>query len=82
MSATDQDPLSGAELDGIDARWRAANYLSVGQIHLTGNSLLSEPLRPEHVKPQLLGHFGTTVLLPRRIPSPPSPTAPCCRSCT
>jgi xylulose-5-phosphate/fructose-6-phosphate phosphoketolase len=52
--------LSGAELDGIDAWWRAANYLSVGQIYLMGNPLLAEPLRPEHVKPRLLGHFGTT----------------------
>jgi xylulose-5-phosphate/fructose-6-phosphate phosphoketolase len=52
--------LSGAELDGIDAWWRAANYLSVGQIYLMDNPLLAEPLRPEHVKPRLLGHFGTT----------------------
>jgi xylulose-5-phosphate/fructose-6-phosphate phosphoketolase len=60
MSTTDQEPLSGAELDGIDAWWRAANYLSVGQIYLMGNPLLAEPLQPEHVKPRLLGHFGTT----------------------
>src|SRR5207244_2836505 len=40
--------------------WRAANYLSVGQIYLLDNPLLREPLRPEHVKPRLLGHFGTT----------------------
>ena len=44
----------------IDAYWRAANYLSVGQIYLLDNPLLREPLRPEHVKPRLLGHFGTT----------------------
>jgi xylulose-5-phosphate/fructose-6-phosphate phosphoketolase len=48
------------ELQLIDAYWRAANYLSVGQIYLLDNPLLREPLRPEHVKPRLLGHFGTT----------------------
>jgi xylulose-5-phosphate/fructose-6-phosphate phosphoketolase len=53
-------PLTGDELDAIDAWWRAANYLSVGQIYLLGNPLLAEPLRPEHVKPRLLGHWGTT----------------------
>jgi xylulose-5-phosphate/fructose-6-phosphate phosphoketolase len=52
--------LSGEELRWIDAYWRAANYLSVGQIYLLGNPLLREPLRPEHVKPRLLGHWGTT----------------------
>jgi len=60
VSTTDAGPLSGGELDGIDAWWRAANYLSVGQIYLMGNPLLAEPLRPEHVKPRLLGHWGTT----------------------
>ncbi|MCX5495660.1 phosphoketolase family protein [Kaistia dalseonensis] len=44
----------------IDRYWRAANYLSVGQIYLLDNPLLKEPLRPEHVKPRLLGHWGTT----------------------
>jgi xylulose-5-phosphate/fructose-6-phosphate phosphoketolase len=44
----------------IDAYWRAANYLSVGQIYLMDNPLLREPLRAEHVKPRLLGHWGTT----------------------
>ncbi|GAA2319348.1 phosphoketolase family protein [Nonomuraea roseoviolacea subsp. roseoviolacea] len=44
----------------IDAYWRAANYLSIGQIYLLDNPLLTEPLRPEHVKPRLLGHWGTT----------------------
>ena len=48
------------ELRLIDAYWRAANYLSVGQIYLLDNPLLREPLRPEHVKPRLLGHWGTT----------------------
>jgi xylulose-5-phosphate/fructose-6-phosphate phosphoketolase len=55
-----QRPLSPDELDLIDAYWRAANYLSVGQIYLMDNPLLAEPLRPEHVKPRLLGHWGTT----------------------
>ncbi len=44
----------------VDAYWRAANYLSVGQIYLLDNPLLTEPLKPEHVKPRLLGHWGTT----------------------
>ena len=52
-------PLSRKELRLVDAWWRAANYLSVGQIYLIGNPLLREPLRPEHIKPRLLGHFGT-----------------------
>ena len=52
--------LRSSELRLIDAYWRAANYLSVGQIYLLDNPLLREPLRPEHVKPRLLGHFGTT----------------------
>jgi xylulose-5-phosphate/fructose-6-phosphate phosphoketolase len=59
MSVTEQG-LTGSELDALDAWWRAANYLSVGQIYLLGNPLLTEPLRPEHVKPRLLGHWGTT----------------------
>jgi xylulose-5-phosphate/fructose-6-phosphate phosphoketolase len=60
-SATDPAAaLSKDELRAIDAWWRAANYLSVGQIYLMGNPLLREPLRPEHVKPRLLGHWGTT----------------------
>ena len=48
------------ELARIDAYWRAANYLSVGQIYLLDNPLLREPLRREHIKPRLLGHWGTT----------------------
>ncbi|WP_027946690.1 phosphoketolase family protein [Amycolatopsis taiwanensis] len=48
------------ELRRVDAYWRAANYLSVGQIYLLDNPLLREPLRPEHIKPRLLGHWGTT----------------------
>jgi xylulose-5-phosphate/fructose-6-phosphate phosphoketolase len=54
------DLLSEDELDGLHRWWRAANYLSVGQIYLLDNPLLREPLRPEHVKPRLLGHWGTT----------------------
>ena len=53
-------PLTDEELTLLDAYWRAANYLSVGQIYLLDNPLLREPLRPEHIKPRLLGHFGTT----------------------
>src|SRR5205809_2233186 len=53
-------PLSDEQLRLIDAWWRAANYLSVGQIYLLDNPLLREPLRPEDVKPRLLGHWGTT----------------------
>src|ERR687898_2130529 len=52
--------LSPEELRQIDGYWRAANYLSVGQIYLLDNPLLREPLDAEHVKPRLLGHFGTT----------------------
>src|SRR5688500_18617166 len=52
--------LSDEELRLIDGYWRAANYLSVGQIYLLDNPLLREPLKPEHVKPRLLGHWGTT----------------------
>jgi xylulose-5-phosphate/fructose-6-phosphate phosphoketolase len=52
--------LSAEELASIDAYWRAANYLSVGQIYLLDNPMLREPLRPEHIKPRLLGHWGTT----------------------
>src|SRR6204780_3854126 len=53
-------PLAPEELRLIDAYWRAANYLSIGQIYLLDNALLREPLRPEHIKPRLLGHWGTT----------------------
>ena len=52
--------ISPAEIAPLDRYWRAANYLSVGQIYLLDNPLLREPLRPEHIKPRLLGHFGTT----------------------
>jgi xylulose-5-phosphate/fructose-6-phosphate phosphoketolase len=59
-TSADTGPLGQEELHAVDAYWRAANYLSVGQIYLLDNPLLREPLRPEHVKPRLVGHFGTT----------------------
>ena len=58
--ATLKGPLTVDELRKMDAYWRAANYLSVGQIYLYDNPLLHEPLKLEHVKPRLLGHWGTT----------------------
>ena len=63
MSATDiaaPPYLDAGEVAALDAYWRAANYLSVGQIYLLDNPLLREPLTLEHVKPRLLGHWGTT----------------------
>jgi xylulose-5-phosphate/fructose-6-phosphate phosphoketolase len=53
-------PLTQEEVAQMNAYWRAANYLSVGQIYLYKNPLLREPLKMEHIKPRLLGHFGTT----------------------
>ena len=55
-------PLSPDLLDKMDAYWRAANYLSVGQIYLKDNALLEESLKLEHIKPRLLGHWA-----PRRV---------------
>ncbi|MFH8619438.1 phosphoketolase [Streptomyces sp. NPDC017979] len=52
--------ITDTELAALDAHWRAANYLAVGQIYLMANPLLTEPLRPEHIKPRLLGHWGTS----------------------
>src|SRR5215510_7907215 len=52
--------LSDRELELINAYWRAANYLAVGQIYLLDNPLLKERLAPEHIKPRLLGHWGTS----------------------
>jgi xylulose-5-phosphate/fructose-6-phosphate phosphoketolase len=60
QSEISSQPLSSEELRKINAYWRAANYLSVGQIYLLANPLLREPLKIEHIKPRLLGHFGTT----------------------
>ncbi|MFG2907661.1 phosphoketolase [Kitasatospora sp. NPDC048286] len=51
---------SDEEIRALDAHWRAADYLSAGQIYLMANPLLREPLRPEHIKPRLLGHWGTS----------------------
>jgi xylulose-5-phosphate/fructose-6-phosphate phosphoketolase len=58
--ADEGGPLSADELEALDRYWRAANYLTVGQIYLQDNPLLREPLRPSHVKPRLLGHWGTS----------------------
>jgi xylulose-5-phosphate/fructose-6-phosphate phosphoketolase len=58
--ATLTTSLTDADLSILDRYWRAANYLSVGQIYLMGNPLLTETLRREHIKPRLLGHWGTT----------------------
>src|SRR5580698_9494938 len=52
--------ISTDDLRTLDAYFRAANYLTVGQIYLQANPLLHEPLRPEHIKPRLLGHWGTS----------------------
>jgi xylulose-5-phosphate/fructose-6-phosphate phosphoketolase len=63
MKPADEDhhmPLTASEVAQLDAYWRAANYLSVGQIYLLDNPLLREPLRIQHVKPRLLGHWGTS----------------------
>src|SRR5215212_4911829 len=60
MTVAAQPYLEASEVNGLHAYWRAANYLSVGQIYLLDNPLLREPLRIEHVKPRLLGHWGTT----------------------
>jgi xylulose-5-phosphate/fructose-6-phosphate phosphoketolase len=55
-----ESTLTAEELNRLDAYWRASNYLSVGQIYLYDNPLLKEPLHKEHIKPRLLGHWGTT----------------------
>jgi xylulose-5-phosphate/fructose-6-phosphate phosphoketolase len=60
LAAPAEKPLGDDQLRLIDAYWRAANYLSVGQIYLLDNPLLRMPLEPKHVKPRLLGHWGTT----------------------
>ena len=53
-------PLSPETVAGIQRYWQAANYLTIGQIYLRENPLLREPLKPEHIKPRLLGHWGTS----------------------
>jgi xylulose-5-phosphate/fructose-6-phosphate phosphoketolase len=55
-----QGPLSDEMLDKMLRYWDATNYLTVGQIYLQANPLLREPLRPDHIKPRLLGHWGTS----------------------
>ena len=68
MSPTEPDvtdqtvlpPATEAEIASIDAWWRANNYLTIGQIYLKDNPLLSEPLTTDHIKPRLLGHWGTS----------------------
>src|SRR5260221_8036045 len=55
-----ESPLSKDELRRMDAYWRALNYLAVGQIYLLDNPLLKEPLKRKHIKPRLLGHWGTS----------------------
>src|SRR5215204_6262214 len=55
-----EGPLSVEQLAGIHRYWQAANYLTVGQIYLQDNPLLREPLDPSHIKPRLLGHWGTS----------------------
>ena len=73
-------PLTAEEVRLMNAYWRAANYLSVGQIYLYDNPLLREPLKLEHVKRRLLGHWGTTPGLNFvyvHVNRFPSPCAPC-----
>ncbi len=60
MNKISENSLTAELLSRMDAYWRAANYLSVGQIYLLANPLLREPLKREHIKPRLLGHWGTT----------------------
>ena len=58
-STAQSTPLSSLELHQMNAYWRACNYLSAGMIYLRGNPLLREPLKPEHIKNRLLGHWGS-----------------------
>ena len=60
LTTTSNEQARTDHLELLDRYWRAANYLSVGQIYLLANPLLREPLKPEHIKPRLLGHWGTT----------------------
>ena len=59
-TVSERSALTDAHVQVLDRYWRAANYLAVGQIYLMANALLAEPLRPAHIKPRLLGHWGTT----------------------
>jgi xylulose-5-phosphate/fructose-6-phosphate phosphoketolase len=65
FNVSSSDPLSNDDVRRMDAYWRAANYLSVGQIYLLDNPLLKEPLRPEHVKPRLLVQPGEVLRPPQ-----------------
>ncbi len=60
VTETTGGPLTPEQLDHMQRYWQAANYLTIGQIYLQSNPLLREPLRPEHIKPRLLGHWGTS----------------------
>src|SRR5215510_2134138 len=60
LASAREERTEADELELLNRYWRAANFLSVGQIYLLDNPLLREPLRPDHVKPRLLGHWGTT----------------------
>src|SRR3954452_22636489 len=60
VSVEAREPIIDTELDATIAWWEAANYLTAAQIYLLDNPLLRDPLRPEHIKPRLLGHWGTT----------------------
>ena len=60
MPTSNEEAATTSNLELLDGYWRAANYLSVGQIYPMDNPLLREQLRPAHIKPRLLGHWGTT----------------------
>jgi xylulose-5-phosphate/fructose-6-phosphate phosphoketolase len=60
ISVSAEAPLSSEELDRLHAYWRACNYLSAGMIYLQDNPLLKEPLKPQHIKNRLLGHWGAS----------------------
>ena len=60
MASDAAQPLVAEEFERLDAWWRAANYLAVGMIYLQDNPLLREPLKPEHIKNRLLGHWGSS----------------------
>jgi xylulose-5-phosphate/fructose-6-phosphate phosphoketolase len=60
LTTNPNEQTSAQDLELLDCYWRAANYLSVGQIYLLDNPLLKQTLKAEHIKPRLLGHWGTT----------------------
>ncbi len=73
---TEAPPTSHDRLKQLDRYWRAANYLTIGQIYLQDNPLLREPLRAEHIKPRLLGHWGTSPGLSFIYAHPPARAEP------